>query len=94
MSERSEKPFSPAGLDMMREAAQKLVMSAPGLVDDDPHLAMAALALAAATVAALVKMPYADLVKMITDHYEAVMVDEAKRELGTAWVTDKPADKS
>lgn len=95
MSEKSDDgPFSPAGLARLREAAQWLVMSAPPLVGNDPHLALAALVLAAANAAAIIKMSYQDLLKLITDQYESVLLDEAKSELGVGEVmVDKPAGK-
>lgn len=94
MSEKSDGPFSPAGLARLREAAQWLAMSAPGRVGNDPHIALAALMLATVNVAIIVKMPYEGLLTMMADHYESVLLDEAKRELAAGEVmVDKPAGK-
>jgi hypothetical protein len=78
------KPYQTAELDQLRSAALKLTMEAPGLVGDDPYLALGALSLASAYVAAIVKMPYKDLIKMISDHYENALLQEVERDLEKA----------
>lgn len=59
-----------AGADLLRRA--------PGLVDDNPQYAIGALSVALGTAAAMALVPYADLIDMVSRHYE----QELLREVG------------
>lgn len=69
-------------LEQVRSAGVHLAMASAPLVDGDPHLAMTALVLAAGHLAAITKFPYDALVKLISEHYEFVMLQELEKELG------------
>lgn len=74
-------PFDKEGIEQLRAAGVHLAMDAPGLVNGDPHLAMVALVLAAGHVAAILRFPYEALVKLISDHYEYVLLQEVEKSL-------------
>jgi hypothetical protein len=71
-------------LEKVRAAGAELAISSAGLVGADPYLALVALMLATGHVAAVLKFPYESLVKMITEHYEWVLLQEAEQELADA----------
>ena len=75
-------------LDLIRFAARDLAMMSPGLVQDNPYYALAALSLAAAQVAVLCQVSYADLVMILSQHYECVLLDQVEEELKASGSTD------
>lgn len=78
-------PFTAQNLDRIRDASHALAMQSADLVGNDPHAALMALVLAAGHLGAVVcKLAPQDLVKLVTDHVEYALIQEAERELGEA----------
>lgn len=65
----------------VREAAEALMLRAPELTDNSPILAIGALLLAAGSAAALAKVPYEEMVALISGYYEAILLTEVEAEL-------------
>jgi len=66
------------------DAAQELALLAAKLVKGNPLFALGALSMATAQVGVFVKIPYASLIQLISDHYETGMLVEVERELKEA----------
>lgn len=71
-------------LSSVRTAAEALMFKALELSDDTPILAIAALMLAAGSAAGMAKVPYEDMIALISRYYEGVLVAEAEGELAAS----------
>ncbi len=67
--------------EKIRSAASHLALLAPTLVGDSVQYAIGALSLALGTAAAIAKVPYTDLISMLSKHFEAQLLAELELEL-------------
>lgn len=74
----------PEDMELIRTAARDLAMMAPDLVRKNPYYALGALSLAHAHVAAICKVSYADMVQVLSQHYEHALLEEVEAELRAA----------
>ncbi len=84
MATKTLPTLSPEDMEMIRVAANELAMKAAELTRQNPYFAMGALSLATATVGAIIKIEYAQLVKLISDHYEHALLQEVADEFRAA----------
>lgn len=82
----------PEDAAMIIAAGAELMMQAPTLVKGRVEYMMGALSLALGTAAAMAKVPYQDLIDMISAHYERQLLVEVGEELaaGNETLLDKP----
>jgi len=81
----SEKTFTQADLDQVRDAAYELAMAAPSKVGDNPLLAVGALSLATVHAAVLTDTSFEDLVEMMRLQYVNAAISVAEAGVALSW---------
>jgi len=80
----------PEDADKIRAAAEDIMMRTPAMVDLNANYVLGAVALALGHIAAIMKVPYKDLITLISSHYEHALLDELKTELKKEGLTLPP----
>lgn len=81
------KPTSeipPEDVPAIQAAAMEVMMKAMAMVSGRTDYAIGALSMALGTSAAMLKVPYAALVAMLSAHYENQLLDEIEKETEAA----------
>lgn len=83
----------PADIPVIQDAALQVMMRAMELLSGRSTYAVGALSLALGSTAAMLKIPYAQLISMLSQHYENQLLDEiATATEGTGDVMLKKED--
>ena len=83
----SDEAISSEDVAKITAAAATLIDAAFVLVDNNPHFTIGALSLALGTAGAAAKLPFDQLVDLLSKHYEGYLLGEVAEEMEAAGTT-------